>query len=1228
VKRILPPLALAAGVLILLASGSPAATLYLKSGPIDTAAQVEAEVAPVHEQGSGYYLVAFSGPITESDKSSLSSAGAEIVEYIPNFALLVRIERSLAGQLRKLPGVDWVGPLKAEHKAEAQELLGSGSRAGQFIVTLFPGQDERFVLDKAHRLGIRSIARAKHAGRAVLRVLADGSQLAGLAKLNSVAWIEPYVQPKLANDQAEAICEVPEIRQNPGLFGAGQIVACADNGLDTGSLSTISADFAGRVLQTYGLRRPTEWSDLNGHGTHVVGSMLGSGALSGSNPSAHVYTGSFAGYAPEAQLVFQSIGDSGDYVFPPLHLAELFQPVYDDGARVHSDSWGSAVKGEYTTYSNEVDQFIWDHKDFTVAFAVGNDARDLDQNGVSDLDNILAPATAKNCISVGATENLRTTGGYQMGYGVAWPSDFPAAPIKYDLVSNNPDGIAAWSGRGPTDDGRVKPDICAPGANIISCRTHANPSVAGWSVYDSNYIYWGGTSMSTPQVAGAAALVREYYHREKGINASAALVKATLIDGASDISPGQYGTGSHQEVFPVPDFSQGWGRLDLKNAIYPDPPLANEFADESSALSTGETREYQYTVVDAGVPLKATLVWTDYPGAVLAAKELVNDLDLTVVSPTGALFPTGGICDHTNNVEQVRIATPQAGTYKVRVTGYNVPMGPQDYALVASGGLPNTYISGTVASSSGAGVQGALIMLVWANGLKRVTTNLSGKYLTRVAPGTYSVQIGKSGWTFTPRARVVTVSSAPVENVDFRGNGAPGSLSGSVTSAVGGVVSSIVESPHPYLNNCDQTYVITAYQGASHVRVHFAEIDLMSDGDTIYILDGADNIKNTYTGRGEDIWSSWADGNLIKIRIVTNALGNIGYGFYADGYETDLIDQGALAGATLTLSPGGYQAATGQDGVYTFASTPPGTYTAAPSKPHWKFQPASKTVELPAGGAASDVDFLAFPPGSITGQVLTVNSQTHAVNIQSPHNYPDNYDETWTITADVSVTRMRLHFPRIDTEPAWDLIYILDGDDNIVEIYTAHEEDLWTPWVNGHVAKINFTSDSGVNDWGFACDAYEAQVTGAGLAGAHVTLDPDGRSASTQVSGAFSLADVDVGGHTVSCSLDLWTFDPASKLVSISPGMQENLLLYASVQEMTLPCQAKSIPDGVQVTIKGAVVSARFNGFFYTQDPARTSGLRVTWPGAVTEGSLIDITGTLSTTSGERRITATLVTPH
>lgn len=134
--------------------------------------------------------------------------------------------------------------------------------------------------------------------------------------------------------------QVDQVRDALALYGQGQIVAVADTGLDTGDMATLSADF-GRVRQGFAWGRPDSWSDSDGHGTHVAGSVLGSGILSGSDPASHRYEGSFAGVAPEAELVFQSLLDAeGGLSGIPDDLGALLGQAYSAGARIHTNSWG------------------------------------------------------------------------------------------------------------------------------------------------------------------------------------------------------------------------------------------------------------------------------------------------------------------------------------------------------------------------------------------------------------------------------------------------------------------------------------------------------------------------------------------------------------------------------------------------------------------------------------------------------------------------------------------------------------------------------------------------------------------------------------------------------------------------------------------------------------------------------------------------------------------------
>ena len=380
-------------------------------------------------------------------------------------------------------------------------------------------------------------------------------------------------------------------------------------------------------------------------------------------------------------------------------VAELRQ-AYAVGERVAVLRRGAADGGAYGAASRAADAFVQTHPDFLVVAAAGNAAVDREPaDGVADAGTVGSPATAKNVLSVGAAEGRRDVARV---WRDSWPEDFAVEPIALDRMAqaDGPQGLAAFSGRGPCADGRIKPDLVAPGTFVAVPRP-TDSDFTGWGVADAaNEIYVGGTGVAAEQVAEAAKQARQWLADERGLAApSAALVKALLLAGARDLAPGQYGTGAKQEIAGFrPNSAQGAGLLDPAGALRPDE---DGFLDvhEAPGLATGAADAYELAVERPGGRFVLVLAYADPAAAPCAGKQLVNDLDLTVRKPSGAWLHANGRTqpDELNNVEMIEFEADEAGTYLARVVARAVPWGgSQPYALVVRG--PRTEAAAAAAS--------------------------------------------------------------------------------------------------------------------------------------------------------------------------------------------------------------------------------------------------------------------------------------------------------------------------------------------------------------------------------------------------------------------------------------------------------------------------------------------------------------------------------------------------
>ncbi|NLF38255.1 S8 family serine peptidase [bacterium] len=662
-------------------------------------------------RGTVPMIVQFAGPVEEGWRRAVAGAGAAVHGYLPNHAFIVSARPESVDALASVAPVRWIGEYKPAYKISSHldedAMFGTKSRlrtnidvdvarsnVAVRIITFTPADADQAAAYAAHA-GATVLLTSRGPAKGYVRARATAAQIQEMARHAEVEWIEPYIAPRLHNDvSAQAPRMNAQTVWAAGLTGRGQIVGHADTGLDTGvNNATLHPDFTNRVKAAFGLTpgRGGAWSDLNAHGTHTAGSILGNGSAS---------AGQFRGIAFEAQLVHQSVGDSGSSLPGlPDPIYPLYHQTYTNGARIHSDSWGSSAAGAYDAEAQNTDQYMWDYKDMLILFSAGNDGVDANGDGVVDPGSVGSPGTAKNVLTVGAAENARAPGSGGLTaytWGQAWPADYPAEPVKSDYISRSADnvhqGMAAFSSRGPCLDGRVKPEIVGPGTDVVSCRSSAT-SGTGWGVYNARYLFSGGTSMSCPLCAGAAAVVRQYYaERSSHTNPTAALVKATLVNGARTLSYGQYGWQQYREIPPLPrpNNVEGWGQVDLAPTLLPGTGRTNIAVDRVT-LATGTEHSYSLAVGGSNT-LSVTLTWTDYPGTFAAEAKLVNDLDLFVIAPDGRTNHANGLVygDRVNNVEGVDLDPAAAGVYTIVVRGHNVPQGPQPYALVMREGAPFT----------------------------------------------------------------------------------------------------------------------------------------------------------------------------------------------------------------------------------------------------------------------------------------------------------------------------------------------------------------------------------------------------------------------------------------------------------------------------------------------------------------------------------------------------------
>jgi len=365
----------------------------------------------------------------------------------------------------------------------------------------------------------------------------------------------------------------------------------------------------GEHQDLYGRVDNNSSQEAHWHATHVAGTILGKGIL---DPDAK-------GMAPDAELY------ASDFMQDATEIAEeMSNSVSTNSVDISSNSWGYSIDQyicdhpfPYISSASFYDEVAFEHKKLTHVFANGNDQQ------VCPGGYWTSSWTMKNAILVGAV--------------------------------NDTNGMSDFSSFGPLFDGRLAPHISGVGVNV-------------YSTFLDNYYYSSdGTSMATPAVSGAIALLYERYKEIHGEMPTSALIRSVLFNTAEDM--GNEG----------PDYKYGFGKVNLKKAV--------ETIEDNHYFTNNITNNSEQTY-DINVPantkqLKVTLSWTDQAGTPFAETPLVNDLDLTVDHEGNTWLPwildknnpsalaTKGE-DHVSNFERVTIENPAEGTYTIKIQGEKI----------------------------------------------------------------------------------------------------------------------------------------------------------------------------------------------------------------------------------------------------------------------------------------------------------------------------------------------------------------------------------------------------------------------------------------------------------------------------------------------------------------------------------------------------------------------------
>jgi hypothetical protein len=831
-------------------------SILLNAKPLDsTKPEIKALRKMVGDfAGKRMHLVHFRGPVRPEWRAQLLDSGVEIVDYIPHNSYLVYGDAPSIARLQAVAAsaahIQWEGAYLDEYKfhprARPVDEFGNPREIGtdRFSIQLMADEaansETLQLIDSIKLAPVDHQFDILHYRTIVVRVPA--SKLNQLAARPDVISIRAYDIPRKFDERQDQIIAGNLASGGPSgpgyltwLTGIGfsqaQFTASgfgvdmSDSGLDNatatpghfglyplGDTSKVS-----RVIYNRLVGRPNNpgstLQGCDGHGTlnsHIVAGYDNATGFPHTDPGGYRYG---LGVCPFVKVGSSVIFDPESFTSP--NYTTLQTQAYDAGARVSNNSWGASTAGDYTADAQAYDALVRaagnsaPGREMVIAFAAGNAGPGTQSVG--------SPGTAKNVITVGAAENVRSLTPANGGNNASG-QDGCGVP---DSNADKADDIAFFSSRGPCADGRMKPDLVAPGSHVTGGVAQSSPpppqSGTGSAIacFDAGGVSGGvcalpgkgsigspnnfmplgqqfytistGTSHSTPAVAGGCALIRQYFINNSNTPPSPAMTKAYLLNSARYLT----GSSANDNLWSK---NQGMGEMNLGTAFDGTSRILRDELGADIFTASGQTRVFSGAVADGSKPFRVTVAWTDAPGST-TGNAYKNNLDLTVTVGgntykgnvfSGAFSVTGGSADLKNNVESVFLPAGLSGSFQVTITATSinsigVPNSTngllQDFALVVYN-VANaatvvtqptdvTAFQGDTATLSVGALGNLPIYYQWSYGGAPISgataSTLSLPNVTPSQAGIYSVVVSNSfGSSVSSNANLTVIPTVPL----------------------------------------------------------------------------------------------------------------------------------------------------------------------------------------------------------------------------------------------------------------------------------------------------------------------------------------------------------------------------------------------------------------------------------------------------------------------------------